>query len=78
MRLKQNHGEGRITEGYYDPSVTELLIDGVDILDIRPLDPRHAKSVLVLCLEGDHGSAIGDLCVCDDSADIVDIVLSSL
>jgi hypothetical protein len=64
-----------VTEWYNDPSVAELLVDSIDILHIRPFDPVHAKSILVLGLEGDHWPALGDLRFCNDLANVVDIVL---
>ena len=66
------------TEWHHNPSVTELLVDGIDVLDIRPFDPRHAKSVLILGLESYHRSAIGDLCFCNDLSDVLNVVLSGL
>lgn len=66
------------TEGHHNASVAELLIHNINVLDIRPFDPGHAKSVLVLSLKSYHRSTIGDLCFCDNLSDVLDVVLSGL
>lgn len=67
-----------LTERDHNPSITELLIDSIDVFHIRPLDPWHAKSVLILGLEGYHRAAFSNLCVCDNLSDVLNVVLSGL
>jgi hypothetical protein len=54
------------TERHHYPSIAELLIDGIDVLNIWPFNPRHAVGVFILGLETDHWSTLGDLSVGDD------------
>jgi hypothetical protein len=54
------------TERHHYASVAELLIDGIDVLNIWKLNPRHAIGVFVLCLESDYWSTFGDLGVGND------------
>jgi hypothetical protein len=70
--------QGSITERDDDPCIAELLVDSIDVLHIRPFDPGHAISILVLGLEGNHRPAIGNLRFCDDFANVVDVVLGRL
>ena len=71
-------GWDKYTEWHHNPSISELLIDGIDVLDIRPFDPGHAKSVLVLGLESYHRPTIGNLCICNNLSDVLHVVLSGL
>lgn len=65
----------RITERHDNPRVAELLVDGLNVLDIRPLNPVHAKGILILGLKCNHWAAIGNLSIRDDSANVRNIVL---
>lgn len=69
---------GRATERYHDASVSELLIDSIDVFHVWPFDPRHAIRVFVLGLEGNDGSAVRNLRFRDDRTDVFDVILSSL
>ena len=55
------------TERYHYASITELLIDSINVLDIWPFDPRHTIGVFVLSLESDYWSTFSDLGVGNDS-----------
>jgi hypothetical protein len=78
VKGQDNCGVNEHTKWHHNPGVTELLIDGIDILDIRPLDPGHAKSVLILGLKSYHRSAIGDLCFCNNLANVLNVVLGCI
>jgi hypothetical protein len=61
-------GRKERTERHHYASITELLVDSIDVLNIWPFNPRHAIGVFVLGLEGDYWPAVGDLSVGNDPA----------
>jgi hypothetical protein len=57
------------TERHNYASIAELLVNGIDVLNIWPFHPRHAVGVFVLSLESDDWTAFGDLSVGNDPAE---------
>jgi hypothetical protein len=58
------------TERHHYASITELLVDSIDVLNVWPFNPRHAIGVFILGLEGDNWPAFGDLSVGNDPAEL--------
>ena len=56
------------TKRHHDPSIAELLVDSIDVLNIWPFNPGHAIGVFILSLKGDYRSAVGDLSVRNNPA----------
>jgi hypothetical protein len=67
-----------LTEWDDDASIAELLVDGIYVLHVREFDPGHAIGVLVLSLESDDWSAVGDLGLRNDLADVFNVILGRL